>query len=315
MIINKRQIHLVAGAILLALFIVIFGAPVAHAFTGDRKEIPQTMLDFINNGIFDVFSKWLVPSDTNTFYNYMLHPPADSGIMVIINAMKGVGGFMVIIFALSNMFGALEKGSDPQESIYRCMIQIFANALLIVNSDLIMSILIDVGQWLVGLAISIPETSTPAITLENITGSNDGGFGWWVQSVAILFLPYFFSIGMVIQAYIMCWSLIIELGVRRALAPWAFADIYRNGLRSSGMRYLKKYLAVFVKIMVSILICYLGTVLSGLAVESFLAGDEVQVTTLKDVFLYIFVVIAANKTTLEAMKHTSEYAHDLIVGV
>ena len=81
------------------------------------------------------------------------------------------------------------------------------------------------------------------------------------------------------------------------------------------MRYLKKYLAVFVKIMVSILICYLGTVLSGLAVESFLAGDEVQVTTLKDVFLYIFVVIAANKTTLEAMKHTSEYAHDLIVGV
>ena len=100
----------------------------------------------------------------------------------------------------------------------------------------------------------------------------------------------------------------IELGVRKAFAPFAIIDIYSEGMRSPGMRYLKRYLATFLKIAVCLLVCYLGIELMGISAEDNIASFD----SLGDCLQYIFRIIAINFTVLGVMAKAGEYANDVV---
>lgn len=49
---------------------------------------------------------------------------------------------------------------------------------------------------------------------------------------------------------------ILEIMIRKIIAPIAVVDIYQEGLRSPGARFLKKYLAAFVKLLIIAIIAF-----------------------------------------------------------
>ena len=100
------------------------------------------------------------------------------------------------------------------------------------------------------------------------------------------------------------FSIILELGVRRIFFPLAIVDVYGEGMRSSGMRYMKKYLACWVRMALCIAVAYLGNLL-------ITTVNSVGGVAAADTFLN---QIAIGYTTIAVMLKGQDVAND-IVGV
>ncbi len=108
---------------------------------------------------------------------------------------------------------------------------------------------------------------------------------------------------MQIAAKFLALQILIEIGLRRFFAPLAVADVYAEGLRSPGVRYFKKYLAVFLKLAVALLACKIGTKLT----EMIPTVDSVA-----DGFSFVFDVLVINFTVIGMMFKGGEIANDVM---
>ena len=79
-------------------------------------------------------------------------------------------------------------------------------------------------------------------------------------------LPYLCVLVEYMAVLFICISRTLEISIRLIFAPIATADIFTNGADSSGFRYMKKFLAYGLQLVVIIAICYIfGAILqSGL---------------------------------------------------
>lgn len=314
MTITKKQLRYYALFFLIAVYTAVLFIPIGHA-AGTISEFPASMLKTINEGVIDTIRDNLTSNGgQNKFYAYMVSGDDSGGASIIeavINAVKAVAGFIVIIISVSNYFQNLERGTDPTEGMHKLFIELFLTGFLVINIDVIMSSVVGIGEWLIDVVLNFSKNpNVQTVSLTDITGKESGGALWWIESVVILIIPWILSLLMGVIAQFMAFSILIELGIRRAFAPFAVADIYHEGLRSPGVRYLKRYLATFLKICICIFVCYLGQVLMGISLEENVANFD----SIGDIFQYIFRVIAINVTVLGVMAKTGEYAND-IVGV
>ena len=225
------------------------------------------------------------------------------------NATYVVSMFIVLIISLTRYFQQLDKGADPKESMYKTLSSVFMVGIIVVNIDVFLGYVVQLGEWFIEQMTNLSNSATAtAITLEQITGKSSGGALWWMESVMILIIPWILSLLMCVVAQFIAFSILIELGVRKAFAPFAIIDIYSEGMRSPGMRYLKRYLATFLKIAVCLLVCYLGIELMGISAEDNIASFD----SLGDCLQYIFRIIAINFTVLGVMAKAGEYANDVV---
>jgi hypothetical protein len=273
------------------------------------------MLDTVNTGVIDTIKTNITSNNgSNKFYELMVSGSASSrsaAIGVMMNATYAVSMLLVLIISFTRYFAELEKGADPKESLYKTLMQVFLIGIFVINIDAFLGYVIDVGEWFIdqmtGLADSQPAIT--AVTLEQLTGQATGGALWWIMSVALLIIPWILSLILQIGAQIISFSILIELGIRKAFAPFAIVDIYSEGMRSPGMRYLKKYLATFLKIAIALMVCYFGVEMMELCIEVF---DDAG--GLSGAMKYIFQVITINFTIIGVIIKAGGYAND-IVGV
>lgn len=326
MVITKNALKKCRNIIILIAFCVIMAIPSGEASATAIDQWPQMMLDHINSGVILVIRDNLTPNDGNNYlYTFVLgtgHMNADgsytaaspSVVTNFANAVKVFCGFAVIIITVMKYFQMLEKEHDPQESLYKMASELFIVAAIIMNIDLILQAIVELGLWIVNVAISLGDLDGEikgVITLEMLSGASSGNLLWWLQCVTTLFVPWIMTSLLQIVAQFTAFSLLIELGIRKAFAPIACCDIYSEGLRSPGVRYLKRFLATFIKIAICILVCYIGQTLIGASLVDNI--NEYQALNM-DIFQYLFRVIAINFTVIGVMNKTGEYAND-IVGV
>lgn len=69
-------------------------------------------------------------------------------------------------------------------------------------------------------------------------------FWVWVPLFIQLIIPYLASILIKIYIRVVCYARIIEILLRTALAPVAFADFFSEGTHGAGFKFLKSYVAV-----------------------------------------------------------------------
>lgn len=316
MTIHKNTIIKATIMILTIVIIFILALPVGHASIYD---FPQYMLDTINEGVINVIRDNLTYNGgANTFYGYMVRGDTIGGVNVIsivANAVKVVSGFIVVLLAFARYFQNLEKGKEPMEGLYEIMSEIFLVGLFVMNIDIILEWLVDFGEWFIEIVLSLADT--PAITtatLKEVLGDDTGGAFWLISSFFILAIPWVLSLGTQIVAQWIAFSLLIEIGIRKAFAPFAVCEIYGEGLRSPGVRYLKRFLATFLKIAIALLTCFLGDVLLALSIEALGGVDGINFSSIKLIFQFVFRVIAINFTVIGVILKGGEYAND-IVGV
>ncbi len=313
---RKKKINRATILLIILSFVFILFIPSVSA--KEERKYAQGMADYIATGVFDVISTTLQGTDPTDedevsyakFYAYMVGDEFQSNFATPYNAIKVLGVVVLIVIALGRAFNVIQTGQDAQEVGLKVIIEICIGGAIIMNVDTIMSLLAQMGSYL-GEVLqywTIPSTSSMAgslemstgdTLLENLTGNTDGGLIWNIKTMMMLVLPYALTALLKIVAKFVVIQILLEIGIRRIFAPFAVADVYAEGLRSPGVRYFKKYLATFFKMLICLVICALGTCLLGL-----LSGTSGVA--------YIFEVLAIEFTCLGMMFKTGEIANDIL---
>lgn len=236
-------------------------------------------------------------------------------LKTVYDGVKIIGAFWVIIIAMTNLFKTIENGQDPVEGIMRFFTELGITLIFIMNLDVLSSKLAQLGIVIINLVggrgsaeDAVDFTAQAEQLLIALTGESTGGFAWHIQAVSSLIIPYVVSWIAVAAAYLCIYQIMIEIGIRRAFMPMAVAEVYQDGLRSPGARYIKKYFSCFLKLAIIIVInALVGTIVSANTSFDGSAGPDVALgqTTM---------LVVLSLTTVGMMFRASEFAND-IVGV
>lgn len=323
-------------SILLLVFAAVFiiGFPSAQAKIS-WKRFPFDMTKQILSGPSSVIFKILLPSDSGVdkdggekyYYDYV----TGSGMDSIDEDFKGfydvalIIGFAIAIgYAAVHLFQNMERGQDPVEEVFKFLMELFIVAFFMMMLSDIINWVADLGGTIIKEFIS--SNSTTAMIASSDSSDLDErsvqflanlgfkvkapnyhlGFLNWLRAMAMLFLPWVGSFLLIIAAYFVGFSILIELGLRRLFFPIAVADIYGEGVRSMGMRYIKKYLAAFLKIVICIAVAVITIKFEELGGEALKDDSGIFAA-----FSYIAEVIAVNLTSIGMMLKGGELANDV----
>lgn len=213
------------------------------------------------------------------------------------NLILILGFAWMLIHAISQMIMAYESDKDPQEAVYKAILQIGIAGIFMCQLPNIMSFIMALGQAVcnaigsVGTDISSRESASEIgkkiqgillsiNTDEDITCWEDvrdkGALSTWLWDMGIcskLAIPSIISYFAKIIAEVIIATYYIEIGFRKILCPLAAADVYREGMRSAGMRFFKKMFAIYLKIVICVLSLAIGGALLMIAAEKFAEGN------------------------------------------
>lgn len=234
----------------------------------------------------------------------------DPTVKLVKNAFKIFALIWAIVIALIKSVKLSEDGkNDTLEMIARTCAEICITAVLIMNCDAILNLVIEYAVSASDAAVVAMGNPTEAveITLKNVCGKSKPGFITSMGVIIALILPWGLSLLLKIAAYFACFSILIEIGIRTALFPFYLCTIYRDGLRSSGMHSIKKLIASIVKISVAILICAIARNIIGYA--TYVAADNI-VNSIVQTVTFCITNIAVNFTVIGLVMRCGEFVND-----
>ncbi len=253
-----------------------------------------------------------------------------SAVKGLTTVMQAFAGVYLAVIIISELFTSVMSGRDPFEGVCQAFFQIGVGGIMIVNAPYIISLLISVGVDLINSANTISSNvlgsgTGEAISAKKILDIIVGGDGYdmdlaegkkgldkiiaeiqmagmQIKCVATLIVPW---IGAVIATGVSLFLIIqvcIEVALRKVLVPFAVVDIYKEGIRSPGIRYMKKILVSVLKIMMIVVISKLTAGLSTLLV-----------TNLKDnVLIGLAMMVIAQFSAIGVMFKGGDYVSDAL---
>lgn len=311
MVIKKENLYRSAICFLFGAFVVLFVMiPVVFADTGDG--FPEYMLTTINEGVISTIQTNLT---SGGFFDLMVGADGQgtsSVVTTMMNLIYPIALAVLIITCSVKYYENIERGGDPKETFYKSLVSVCLIGVLALNVDGILGLAARGGILILDMAADAVAASAASdvsvsVAMSDIAGADSGGIIWWIKSVMILIIPWILTLIMQVVAQFIGFSLLIELGVRRAFSPVIVAEIYGEGMRSPGVRYLKRYLATFIKIAICLIVCGLGLELMGVALNEMSSSGSLLAA-----LQYVFRVIAINFTVLGVMAKTGEYANDIV---
>lgn len=217
--------------------------------TGQTNTNAQALQNLMKN---------IVGGDTGDVSSSIIYSGLSTGVALL----KTLAAFMLIIIAMGRLFQNLNKGQDGIQSIYKMVAEIGVTGFIMMNIDTIVATITAIGVVILSkFTVNSPSTidtvvnsigSSMGVNTENWT--IDGPFYIEASLILKMIVPIATSALCFISAGLATLQTLIELAVRRVLAPFAVIDIYEEGLRSPGVRYLKKYFATLLKMLIIILI-------------------------------------------------------------
>ena len=300
-----RKINRISFMMIVISFIIILMLP---SYSADDKtdDIPSMMCEDINNGVTDVIKDNLT-SDSELFVAMTEGIDSNDIITTFMNWEFALCGIIVAIICIYRMFEALNKGMDTLQCIEKMLIDICLSFILVSYIPEVLGFVVEIGSDFIGQLTLGDAEGFEGITCKDICGTNNPGILKMIKCVAILFLPWAASLIMTVAAKFISYSMLLEIGIRRAFAPIACVDMIGEGLRSPGVRYLKRYFGVFIKICICLVICILVQ-----QCEEVILSDENKLNTLGKIFDYIFTIIAINFTAIGMMFKAGEYSNDVL---
>ncbi|MGN0240218.1 MAG: hypothetical protein ACI4CS_00875 [Candidatus Weimeria sp.] len=342
--IQKKRVWTKRIFVFLSVFLITAVSLFPTANAESWKYFPQRMCDQINTGVSKIITSFFLGSSSvqkssddqdsvdmdiggdqdngSDLYQWVIGTRSGDSIKdepVLVNFMNGCGVIafaIAVLIALVRYSDAVEKGADPMEQFFKFLIEIMIVGILMLKLTDIIGLIAKAGTALISQLTPTGDdvTGISLVDLGLAKDEHDAKIGGlkWLRAVAILFLPWIASYLLTIAAYFVAFSILLELGIRRIFMPFAVADIYGEGLRSPGMRYLKKYFAAFVKIMICLAVSYLAGALNSILAQSVSKPAGGASATIFQVLGYVFMMIALNFTSISVMLKGGEYANDIV---
>ena len=289
-VMSKKEI--INAGIILSVFSVIyilFLIPTAHA--ASIKDSVNEMVDFITEGasqnIYGLFA------DTYT------HEALTFGTDFM-TICKGLAAAFAVALMVGKIEESLARGKGDSDSLGEGVIALCICMLFVLHVDDLIDLVNKIGQFiLASMATNISSDIDPNKTTA-YKKANDT-----MEAIGLafkIFLPYILAKIETIAVKMVAFSLIIELGIRRIFFPLAIVDIYGEGMRSPGMRYIKKYLACWLRMAICIAVAYLGT-------QMIMTATPDDSSGVVDTFINN---IAIGYTTIAVMLKGSDIANDIV---
>lgn len=280
----------------IAFFLWLTGAVHATVF----ESLATSEVDSITSGVSGVANE-VFSAD------YYSKIAADGSILsVIIDGLKGFGIGFAIVISMYKMITEIQKAQDPVDCLLRSFFELCVVIAIIANLDAIINSIDSIGKVVLELVSSAPKsdsyTKPTASSLREKLGYKDSMWGWLQMSMALI-IPYAFAWIQGILARVISYSVIIELGIRRAFMPFAVADIGAEGIRSKGFRYLKLYLSVYFQQAIILAACLILSALTT-AVMSSMASEGGMNT--------IINILALNLAGCFVMFKSTSWASDVV---
>ena len=314
----KRRIILFALFLILSLGIFVAVTPSASAgFEGSTATWPENWAIDITEGcttmVLDTIS-----NENDKPFGYVYHSltqtepkePIAISVSAVTTVTKIIGAFFVLIIAFSRMINNVSQGQDSTEMLMKAITEFAIAGIIIVNCDEIAKVIMNLGSAItreVGKAVQTAGAAggdgssvSPAIQLIRSVikkdSYNGGKVGWTdgFKCAIQLLLPWAITYLVKIACAFAIISVLLEITIRRIFLPMSIADIYQEGLRSPGARYLKRFFGAFLKLALFIVISVAGGYI-------ILAGDA-----------KILVVIAVNFSMIGLFFKAGEFTNDIV---
>lgn len=261
--------------------------------------------------------------------------------------IRGIACGMVLIFMLMNIIKETMRGEEMNmEAWLRVFVQMAAAYVLIFAIDALANAIMSLGGYIVtniNNAIQAQMELIPDISvgdsdsvgrfvaaLENVnhpgarsiyevmTANTQTAMraSWSTirQATSMLeIMKYVVLIPLLVGAFMM-YSAMFELKLREIFAPMAIASISYEGARSAGVRFIKKFLACFIKIAIYFVLAGLGTYMTYYFYQLFLLEGTQATPGDNMAALYMVMMFLGNVVAGLAMMQTGGLA-DEIVGV
>ncbi len=183
-------------------------------------------------------------------------------VLDVYKLLLGIAALWVIAVAMSHLFQMLERGQDPIEAIFKCVVEITIAGLLVLNFNKIMSLVTAIGLSIVLYIGGVGNTTGPSpeeccelvTLLTGLPAKDHSSISYIITASISMLIAYSAQKVIAIIAGVYVYSILFEVAIRRFFSPLAAADIYQEGLRSPGVRYIKKYLACLLRLLAIILV-------------------------------------------------------------
>lgn len=246
-----------------------------------------------------------------------------------------IGIVLVIIYTIFQVMKSLQRQDQSIESLFRILLITFAGILLVIFSYEIMGLIDRLGYiFQVGVRnavagskyekVEIPLKVVPkqeavegeglikgiARWIGNIGIGLENAGNWalhllksvwgWAYSGAVKF---FTNIGLAITFYAIlgsAYGLLFEFVVRKIFMPIAIADVMAEGVRGPGVRYLKNYFGMYLRIGMFFIILYMLLFCQGWLTDQYNHHAARQVNTIMGTFGVMICVRGAAKSLMNA---------------
>ncbi len=243
-------------------------------------------------------------------------------IGVAYKLMFSIAAIWVLAVALSHLFSMLEKGQDPVEAVFKCLVEITLAGILMLNFNKIMALATGIPLFIVAqLQGTDPEFAATVVNpdmccqlITQLTGKDAGhhtGMMYTISCAINMIIPYFIEKLLLIVAEFHVYSILFEIALRRLFSPLAAADIYQEGLRSPGFRYVKKYMACVLRLGVLLVIgIFAGKVTNLLTLNTATVDSVAGVANNGSKLNKAFALIVVNLSAVGMMGKSSEVVND-----
>lgn len=186
--------------------------------------------------------------------NKVLKLPAISAVDDSIKSLA-VGITLLLFFA--DLSAKVTEKNFSIEQFFKALLRSVTAYMFIMNSDVIVGYLIDVGQ------VMATDIKTQVTGYEYFIGENKEMLINGIANMKILeilsyivpaLIPWLLALISEVILQVILISRMFEITVMTIFAPLAISDIYREGTSSNGVTYIKKMLALSLQITVIILI-------------------------------------------------------------
>lgn len=287
-VLNEKNIKSFMFIALIMTAVIIFSLPIASAFDNPAWKWQEEM----NFGVWDIVN--------DTFFggNYYQALMANNIAAIISGTVKGVGIVFCIVFFVIQAIHNMDHGADPVDSITKAIICFSLAWIVIINCDKIFDALQGLGEA-ISKMIQGSLTQTDAPKIDIIKNETTANIFEILGDCLTMILPYFGMKICQIAMKLAMYSILMEIIIRRAFASMAIADICGEGIRSPGFRYMKRFLASYLKVALCMVIAFLGSALLGVANHDTDTNFAIE-------------ILAIDFTIAGMMFKTSELANDIV---
>jgi hypothetical protein len=200
-------------------------------------------------------------------------------VVAVSNVCKTIATIIVVFNFALKLIQVVTRDSMVQDVWIRILMQYVLIAIICVYCDRIIVIFDNLGSLLytsIKAKLSITsiasDESEITSTVDSLLTSIGEDASYLQLVITATILKFFFWVAGICIS-IQCYSIGIELAVRKAFLPLAVADMSGEGERSGGFRYLKQYAATWLRMAAVVLMCSL---LSSLVAQiTVTTGDHV----------------------------------------